>query len=455
MCFLRTSLFIILFFLFPLFGGSGLFAQYSISGKIVGLSNSKCYLGHYFASQDNIIYKDTAQINADGVFQFSKYQSLPKGLYVILLPNKSKIELVITANQKFSFTTNYSNLIGAMQVMDSPENQQLYQYFLFLGQQYQALQIASAEQKAQIQTLISGYKNAFFATYPTSFTTKLLKAAEEVVVPPAPLLANGKPDADYAYRYYKTHYFDDFDLSDERLLRTGLFESKIKNYIEKLTYQVEDSLIKSIDLMMKLAGNTAPNRKFIASKMIALYENSNTIGVDGAFVHTVEKYYEGEPNLWNTDALKQVVKRAKTLKPLLINRVIPNLQVSDLKGQMIDLHSLQAKYTVLYFYSLNCKHCQEHAPKMADFQRKMAQKGVKVFAVAVERNEAQWRNFIKTYHTENLINGIDLKNQIDFINQYNTIEFPTVFVLDESKKIIGKRINPAMLEKFIEYYEKR
>jgi peroxiredoxin len=275
-----------------------------------------------------------------------------------------------------------------------------------------------------------------------------------VAIPPTPLLANGQTDSLFAYRYLKSHYFDDFDLSDERLLRTGLFESKIKNYIEKLTYQVEDSLNKSIDLMMKLAGNTAPNRKFIASKMTALYENSNTIGVDGAFVHTVEKYYEAEPNLWNADALRQMIKRAKTLKPLLVNRVIPNLQVSNLSGQMMDLHSLQAKYTVLYFYSLTCKHCQEHAPKMAVFQRKMSQKGVKVFAVAVERNDSQWRNFIKTYHTENLINGIDLKNQIDFTNQYNTIEFPTVFVLDESKKIIGKKINPAMLEQFIAYYEK-
>ncbi len=448
MCFLKRILLILLI-------SQSAIAQYAIQGRINGLLDAKCYLGHYFTNQENIVFKDTAKVNAEGIFELKGEKSLPEGVYVLILPNKSKIELIITENQNFSFTTFYNNLIGGMQVMNSPENQQLYQYFLFIGQQYQALQtVTTAEQKNQIQTLIAGYKNAFFATYPTSFTTKLLKAAEEIMIPQAPLLPNGKVDSLFAYRYYKTHYFDNFDLSDERLLRSGLFESKIVNYIEKLTYQVEDSLIKSIDLMMDLAKTTAANRKFIASKMTALYENPKTIGTDGAFVHTVEKYYENQPSLWNVDALKQVVKRAKTLKPLLINRTIPNLQVNSTNGALIDLHTIQAKYTILYIYSLTCKHCQEHAPKMAALQRKLTSKGVKVLAIAFERNETQWRNFIKTYHTENLINGIDLKNQIDFVSQYNVIDYPTIFVLDEAKRIIGKKINPAMLESFIAYYEK-
>nr|MCU0325857.1 redoxin domain-containing protein [Spirosomataceae bacterium] len=283
--------------------------------------------------------------------------------------------------------------------------------------------------------------------------SKIIRANDQIQITNVPILPNGRQDSVFVYNYYRNHYFDNLDLSDERMLRTGFFEPKIKFYLEKLTYQQPDSLIKSIDFIMARAKGLHL-RKYIASLTASLYEKSTANGLEAVFVHTIEKYYEPEPYLWDKSALAQMSKRAATLKPLLIGKVIPNMTATDLTGKEIALYDLNAKYTILYIYSLNCNHCKEHAPKIAALQRKLAARGVKFYAVASERNQPQWRSFIKAYHTENLLNVIDSKNTVDFVNQYNVVEYPTIFVLDQNKKIIGKQINPALLEKFIDYVEK-
>ncbi|MFN3850356.1 MAG: redoxin domain-containing protein [Spirosomataceae bacterium] len=446
MCFLKKTFLLLLM-------GNFCFAQYQISGKIVGLKNQKCFLGHYWGNATSIVFKDTAIIDANGVFEFKDNVPLPEGLYIIKLPSNRQMELVIPQNQNFSFLTNANDLIGAMQFMNSPDNERLYVYLKFYSQQYALMQQANQQTKAQYLQAINLFKNSMFADK-TMLVSKILQANEDLVIQHVPILPNGRQDSVFVYNYYRNHYFDNLDLSDERMLRTGFFEPKIKFYLEKLTYQIADSLIKSVDYLISQTKGNYVLKRYIASNVTSLYENSPITGLDAVFVHTIEKYYEPEPFLWDKSALAQMSKRAAILKPLLIGKVIPNMTATDLSGKEISLHDLDSRYTILYIYSLNCNHCKEHAPKIAALQRKLAPKGVKFYAVASERNSTQWRSFIKTYHTENLLNVIDLKNTVDFVNQYNVVEYPTIFVLDQNKKIIGKRINPALLEKFIDYIEK-
>lgn len=66
---------------------------------------------------------------------------------------------------------------------------------------------------------------------------------------PTFILSNGKPDNDKVCHYHKNHLFDNINLADERLIRTNLIESKIDEYIQKLTCQVADSAIKSVDTL--------------------------------------------------------------------------------------------------------------------------------------------------------------------------------------------------------------
>ncbi len=425
---------------------------YQITGNIKDLKAGKCYLGHYFTSNTNVIYVDTAQVDASGKFEFKANKSLQEGLYFVEFPSKKRLELVIGVKQVFEFQTQLSRLTESLHFQFSEENTRYYAYLNFVRPRQALLRTRLYnEQSQKVQQELATFQNTFFQEKTPFLATKII-AASETPFTPNFLLKNGKPDSVKVFYYYKNHLFDNIDLTDERLIRTNFIENKVKEYIENLTYQVPDSAIKSVEALMKRT-NISAFRKYFASKMLTHYQKNSFIGAENVYVHIIDKYYINEPNLWNESALKQMTLRANTLRPLLLGKTIPNMVLTGTDGKNYALHDVSAKYTILYIYSLDCPHCKEHAPKMSAFQTKMAAKGVKVFAVSVERDEKKWKDFIATFHTQNLLNLIDKNNTIDFVKQYDVLEYPTDFVLDSQKKIVGKHINPALLEGYLKYLE--
>lgn len=425
---------------------------YQITGNIKELKAQKCFLGHYFGASSQVIFVDTAKVDTKGSFTFDGKQHLAEGLYFIEFPAKKRLDLVIGAVQNFDFSSDFLHLSSNISFKNSEENTQYYDYINFVRSRQVTLKTRlTPEQTSKIQQELYNFQTSFFKTKNGHLSASIL-AASEVPYIPSFTLPNGKPDNDKIYHYYKNHLFDNINLADERLLRTNLIEPKIDEYIQKLTYQVADSAIKSVDALMQKT-SVAAFRKYFASKMLNFYQKKTFIGAENVYVHLIDHYYTNEPQLWNASALKQMTARANTLRPLLLGKKIPNMTVTGIDGKTYSLHDIQARYTILYIYSLDCPHCQEHAPKVSALQAKLESKDVKFFAVAVERDEVKWKNFIAKYRTQNLLNLIDKSGNINFIKDYNTIEYPTDFVLDAQKKIVGKQINPSLLEDYLKYLE--
>lgn len=424
--------------------------NYQITGSVETLRPSKCFLGYYFASNNQVIYVDTAKVDAQGKFGFKANKKLLEGLYFVEFSNKKRLDLVIGAGQVFQFTTKLTALTKDIIFQDSEENTQYYTYLNFVRPRQTLLITKLTNEKSlKIQQELSAFQNAFFKEKGNLLATRIIAASETPFLPTF-TLPNGKQDSEKTYHYYKNHLFDNINLVDARLIRTNLIEAKLNEYIDKLTYQISDSAINSVDALMKRT-QVKEFRKYFASKMATKYQKNSFIGAENVYVHLIDKYYTNEPQLWDASALKQMTTRVNTLRPLLLGKTIPNLTVTSTDGKEYALHDVAARFTILYIYSLDCPHCQEHAPKMAAFQAKMAAKGVKVFAVAVEHDEKRWRDFINKYHTQNLFNGFDKTKTINFIKQFDTTEYPTDFVLDAQKKIVGKHINPTLLEQYLNY----
>ncbi len=443
---------ILLIFLTYLFSQPA--AAYQISGQIKDLKATRCYLGHYFAAPNQVIYDDTTKIDSQGKFEFSGNKILPEGLYFIEFPNKKRLDIVIGTAQNFEFITDFLLKNQDISFQNSEENTQYYQYLNFVRHRQAALGTQlSVEQSTNIQQELYGFQTKFFQEKATLLATSIIAATETPFLP-AFTLPNGKKDEIKTFYYYKNHLFDNINLTDERLLRTPSIEPKLNEYLEKLTYQIPDSAVRSVDdLLLKV--RTPALRKYFISKALTHYQKNIFIGAENVYVHIIDKYYSQEPNLWDAAARQQTMARAEILRPLLLGQTIPNLTATSTDGKQYALHNTAARYTILYIYSLDCSHCQTHAPKIAALQTKMANKGVKIFALAVEHDEAKWRKFIIQYRTQNLLNVIDKNHTINFVKDYNTIEYPTNFVLNAQKQIVGKQINPAKLEEFIAYLEQK
>ena len=440
---------------------------FSIKGTMHGLKNTEVYLAHYFGSTQQVI-KDTAIVDDQGKFHFQGTEELPLGLYLISFQKTKFLDFII-GNSNFSFETDTLDAVAHMRVIGSPENEAFYTFQGEMMKQYGLLRNPSLA-PAQINSLrqdIKRYQDSWLQQNKNLFVSKLIKATFDPEIPAYKRVVKTKKDSadlyQYQYAFYKKHYFDNIDLNDDRFIRTPFLQRKIEKFFEDLVVQESDSIRKEADILLKPIQN-ADVRKYVIYKIASTYENHNVVGTDAAFVHMAEKYYLGEPALWDTSTVRRMKERVQVLKPLLIGKRIPNMFLTDPQGKLIQLHTTGGTYTVMFLYDPDCSHCKEETPKLLAQQAYFKSKGIQVFAASIVREMDLWKKFIAEFKIQSWINGIDIHKNIktgkeeyftDFRNTFDVYSTPIVYILDKNKRIIGKRIPVDKIQEFIEFTEKK
>ncbi|MFQ3575320.1 MAG: redoxin domain-containing protein [Cytophagales bacterium] len=441
---------------------------YSLKVRVNGIKDTVCFLANYYGDKQYL--KDTAKVDSKGNFTFDGKEKLPGGIYLVVLPGKKYFELVIPSDneQNFSVETDTTDYIRFMKVKGSNENKLFYEFLNFLGKKSRAVDSLKKEIKKSpkdsvsltkkmmdIDKEVQSYRKDFIKNNSNLFITKVFKASEEVDVPEVPILANGKKDSTFQYRFYKEHFFDNIDFSDERMIRTPIFHSKIEKYIKNLVIQIPDSLTKEIDFIVNKARKSKELFKYCVWYLNYTYETSQLMGMDAVFVHMAKKYYLTKDVDWVDSTIKAKFKeKAETLEPLLLGKVAPNTYLSDTLGNIIQLHSLKADYVILVFWDPNCGHCQKEIPKLHEWLVKKNDKRIIVYSVSIERKDSDFKKFIREKKLTSFINVWDKYTYTDFRKMWDIYSTPVIYIVDKNKKIIAKRLGAEQIDEFLTNYEK-
>jgi thiol-disulfide isomerase/thioredoxin len=441
---------------------------YHIKGTVKGIRPEAFTLVHYFGASQYIT-KDTAMADASGALVFSGEKPLPQGLYMLLLPNKRRLmELVIGNEQHFTFSTDTSSIVGNMQIEGSPDSERFYKYqkqVLGYSNEIGFLQTQQKfRQDLMTQTKINGvrrqmmdYYQQFVKENSNSLTGKILAASTEIQLPTPPKRPDGRPDSAWLFRYYKAHFWDNFDFSEERLVRTPTLQRKLDRYIQELTFQDPDSLIQSADFVIEkaLKGGSKELQAYCIWYLTNQAENPNTLGGDAVFVHLAEKYYLGGlMPITDSSTVQNIRSKVNTLKPLLVGKTMPALALTDTLGNLRSLADLKSKYNIVFLYDPDCSHCREATPILKAFYEKNKDK-VQVYAASIARSPEQWKKYIRDFGVGEWIHGYDYSFRIDFRKDFDVINAPMMYVLDQDKKIIARRLPVEQLDSFLDFYEKR
>ncbi len=442
-------------------------AQYDIKGKIKGLSKSEVYLAHYFGYNQQVI-KDTVVANEAGEFQFKGTEALPKGLYLISFL-KSKYIDVVVEDPIFSFSLDTTDILKSISFENSAENTAFYSFQRKMNELYTLLNqpSLSATAKKNLQSEVKQFQQEWKETNASLFVSKLIESSFDPEIPVYAGPLNSKADTTkmqmYQYHYFKKHYFDGMDLGDERMVRTPFLQRKLERFFKDLVFQDPDSISRESDLILQKAKDTEV-RRYIIYKIASTYENNPILGTEGAFVHLAERYYIGEPALWDSSTVRRMKERIAIIKPLLIGKTFPKMHLTDVSGKEINMASLPYKYTVVFIYDPECSHCKQETPKLVALNDYFKSKDIGVVASSIVRDKAAWKKFITDFKIESWINGIDIhlnprtgkeEYYTDFRNTFDVYSTPVVYVLDQQKKIVGKRIPVENLKDFIQYLENR
>lgn len=441
------------------FGNGG----YKIDISIENYDQDTLVAGYYFGKQTLVL--DTLLKSETGDFLLQDTATLDPGVYLLLLkPDNEFVQfLVDEAEQEFSISFDATDLTNVT-VNGSAENDLFNIYMGFLrGKRalreplvaerdaegmtdidkepiLKKIEILDADVKAEQDRIVDGY--------PESITTLLIKANRPLETPNF----EGTEDEIHQkkYAYYRAHYFDNIEMDNPKSIRTPFFNDRIDYFLKKLTYQVPDSLVKSVDYILNEIQPAEKTYQYYLSQFINDFANSKIVGQDAVYVHIAENYYGAGKAPWvDEESQKKIVSDALKLKPILIGKTAPEFTAYNADGDEVALSSIDADFRVLFFWKPDCGHCTKAIPVVKEFYDAYKDKGVTIITVCTKLGKDYnkcWEGIDERKDMmSEFINLGDQYQRSKVLKKYNATQTPRFFVLDKEDTIVMKGIGANQL----------
>jgi len=176
------------------------------------------------------------------------------------------------------------------------------------------------------------------------------------------------------------------------------------------------------------------------------------MGMDAVFVAIADEVYlKGKATWADSTTVQKIAEEAYLARPNLIGNKAPELVMESINGEYVSLHGLPADFTILLFYEYDCGHCKTEVPALYnDVFLKYLDKGIEVYAVNMNNDKDKWEQFVKDKEIEGWHNVWDPQHNTKYRYKYNVKMTPMVYLLDEDKNIVAKKIDKDALIRFID-----
>jgi len=456
---------------------------YQIEVQLKGLSGDTLILGEYITTR--MAPKDTIVLDQKGKGTFKGEKPFVGGLYLVYFSPSHYFDMLLGDDQLLSLVADTSDLAGTVKFSGSEDNQIFQDYKMFLQLKREELQhqqsllagatsasdtAAIREKQGKINKEMEAYMDRIEADHASLLVNDFISATREPLPPEELLTGIKKQDDSIRYFYYRQHYFDRFDPFNVRLYHTTLYEGKIKNYLSRAVTQHPDSLIVAVDFLLEGSKVDEDLYRYMLITLFNHFAESKFMGMDVVYFHIAEFYYIPDATWSSDEFIGKLKDNLEKNKPTLIGQKAPNLtlrQVPDEHFEMASqdtaikqdphigkdffLYDVEARYTILYFWEADCGHCKKATPALYEVFSRLKEKGVEVASVHVINTiegKVKWVDFVNEHQLYGWINCWSPYSN-EFRVSYNLQSYPQLFILDQDKKIVAKRITPEQAENII------
>ncbi|MFW5944572.1 MAG: thioredoxin-like domain-containing protein [Bacteroidota bacterium] len=441
---------------------------YEIKVQINGLTNSDLYLGFHHGNKQFI--KDTIKLNENGEGTFKGKERLQQGIYLVITPEEKYFEILVGEDQHFSLKTRLNKFINTLEFQGSEINQAFTEYQKFMREKNQKSAALKKklnavkgnkdstqlirEQMEELDKQVKSKWNSIISEHPNSLLAAIIKGMKNVEVPDFNISESAQNKdsirLEKRYQFYRNHFFDHIDLSDSRLVRTPILHRKIDHYFNNILVQEPDSIITEVNRIVSKTKGSEETYEYVVRYLLNHYQQSNIMGMDKVFVHIAEKYYlSGRADWADSSTIKKLRDRVSKIKPNLIGKKAPKLKTITSSGEDANLHDVDSEYTLLYFWEPSCSHCKKLTPKIHDLYQNYSRDQFEVFAVYTQTDKKEWMEYLNNQEYD-WIHTYDPEYTSNFRKKYDVYSTPTVYLLDEEKTIVAKRLDFESLKEMLE-----
>ncbi len=454
---------------------------HQIAIKIDGAQDSIIYLAIHY--REKLMLRDSARNDGRNAFLFKGDEPYQEGLYTLVSQDRRPyLNFIIDGSQEFTYFIDTVGDVRNFNVKNSPQNEEMLRF--------QRKTVYAQMQIKEYQEMINKYKETdedslefynqkvrdvnnemeqfiteLIDKNPTFLFSKLQKSYRQIEVPDPPVRADGTIDSNYQAAYYRTHYWDNFDLTDNRFIYLPSLERAMNEYFNQILWLHEpDTINHYVDMVIQKTEGDSVMYRYFVERLSYIFETSKIIGHDAVFVHIAnENQLKGKCYWIDEELLGRYKRRVKGLEPTLIGKIAPEIIMPDTSfttdfNQWHSSYNMKKPYVILWFYDPACHTCKtesEHLRAVYDSLEAIGQRNFDVYAIGSDSDTERLKKYIKEKNYPWLNVGGNSAN-IDYIAAFNIIGNPTMFIFDNKtrKIILNKRIEMSAIPIFLEQHEK-
>jgi len=245
---------------------------------------------------------------------------------------------------------------------------------------------------------------------------------------------------------YKNEYFNNLDFSDPALINTTYYTDKVIHYIQVygkygLTrQQQENEFVKAVDVVL---ANVSKNPQVYELVLDYIVRGFERLGLDNALAYIAENY---SGSTCGADE-KTTLERRLGAQKMVPGSIVPDFTMNDLNGDPVMLSQVLKEKTLILFWASWCPHCCLMIPELKKWLAGIDTNSFEVVAVSLDTSKQEWQNKVFDLSIESWFNLSDLKEwDGETAVAYNIYATPTMFLIDEGMKILGKPLTVKELK---------
>lgn len=232
--------------------------------------------------------------------------------------------------------------------------------------------------------------------------------------------------------------FRNIDYADSRLYKSGLFKDAIENHILLIENsgrpleQVYREMEISIDAMLAFLLKDDKKLNEASDFLFGFLESRSLFQVSEYFA--LKLLNEKNCTLETTLARQLESYRAMKMSNIAPEILFDKNKFSNTSQSLEKLSDIKSAFTLLVFGASWCPKCSEELPELAKRYAQWKEKGVELVFIALEEDKPSFENFTKAFP---FVSYSDFKKwDSQMVSDYYVFATPTMFLLDQNRKII-------------------
>jgi len=457
----------------------------TIKGNIKGLKDTTVYLANYYGNK--LYYNDTTRVDSKGNYSFKGKPFNESGKYALVMPGPKYYDFLV-ADEDIVIDADTSNKIEKIVVKKSENNRIFFEYINYINSKRAEREPidkvlsdttkSEADKAPELNKLkklndeVIAYQKNLISKNSQMLVAKIIKMSMDVEVPAPPMDIKEEDKKLWSYYYYRSHYWDNTDLKDPRLVRDQSFHKLIDKYITQTLPQIPDTMTMEAKRLIEQTAGNEDAFKYIVHQFTYNFETSKIMCMDEGFVYMVDNYYSKGLCSWmKEDKLKEMKKSADEKRNCLCGEVGLNIILPDTSDIWQNMYELNSKYTLLVIYESTCGHCKKEVPKINDLYKKWKGKGLEVFAVHNNLEVDKWKAFVKENNleftnvcrtsgimnqdsaTKLIYSGVTTLQSLNFHQYWDVTSTPKVYLMDKDHKVIAKSLSAEQFDELLHKLE--